>query len=326
MVIPHHKQLKDQAYHALSRGREPQKLVTGYAGASTGIVLVLTLLNYWLDLQIDQTGGLSNLGTRSILSTAQTILPIIQSVLLMCLELGYLSGMMRIARGQYADHTDLKVGFQRFWPLLRMTLLQGLLYGAIGILTLTLSVQIYLFTPWADTLVEVLLPYVNSSVDAMDAAALSQAMSAMIPMMILYVVLFLVVMIPVSYRFRMANYALLDDPKGGAMAALRSSRHLMRRNCLKLAKVDLSFWWYYLLSLLVSLVSYGDVLLALVGVELPMNSTVSFFLFYFLYLAAFFALNYFLRNRVECSYIMAYEAIREKPRDDGVVLGNIFDM
>jgi len=33
-----------------------------------------------------------------------------------------------------------------------------------------------------------------------------------------------------------------------------------------------------------------------------------------------------LRNRVETTYLMAYNALREKPRDDGIVLGNIFDM
>lgn len=110
------------------------------------------------------------------------------------------------------------------------------------------------------------------------------------------------------------------------MAALRESRKMMRRNGMKLFKMDLSFWWYHALTLLASVICYGDALLAAVGIQLPFNATVAFFLFYGLYLVVLFAIQYFLRNRVECAYAMAYESICPKPKDDGVVLGSIFDM
>lgn len=329
MVIPHPNQLKQNARQALSRGREPRKVVLGYTGITTLIVFVLTFVNYWLGQQIDQTGGLSNLGTRSILSTAQTILPIVQMVVLLCLEMGYIYGMMRIARGQYADQTDLKVGFQRFGPLLRMTLLQALLYFGVALLTFYISLQIYLISPWSENLIELLLPFINNTTDimsALDDAAIAQATQAMIPMFIMYLVIYLACFIPISYRFRMAQYSLLDHPQAGGFAAMRASGKMMRRNCMKLIKLDLSFWWYYLLSALVSVIAYGDVILSLLGLQLPFNATVGYFLFYILYLAALFAVNYLLRNKVELTYIMAYESIREKPQDSGVVLGNIFDM
>ena len=67
----------------------------------------------------------------------------VYAVIAMCLELGYLSGMMRISRGQYADHTDLKVGFQKFWPLVRLTLLQYLIYLAVGILAVQIASIIF---------------------------------------------------------------------------------------------------------------------------------------------------------------------------------------
>lgn len=329
MTIPHPNQLKQDARHALARGREPQKVVLGYTSITTLIVLILAFLNYWLNQQIDQTGGLSNLGIRSILSTAQTILPILQAVVLLCLEMGYLHGMMRIARGQYADQTDLKVGFQRFGPVLRLTLLQAILYFGVALLTFYVSLQIFLFTPWSQSLIELLLPIAASTTDVtavLDDTILTQATGAMIPMFILYFVLYLVCMIPISYHFRMASYSLLDHPQAGGFAAMRASGKMMRRNCMKLFKLDLSFWWYYLLSALVSVIAYGDVILALLGITLPFNATVGYFLFYALYLAGLFAANYFLRNKVELTYIMAYESICEKPQDGGVVLGNIFDM
>ena len=110
------------------------------------------------------------------------------------------------------------------------------------------------------------------------------------------------------------------------MAALRASSKMMRRNSLKLLKVDLHLWWYFLLSILCNLIAYGDMLLPMVGVNLPFNETVSFFVFYGVYLAAMFGVNYCFRNRVEATYMMAYESICPRPEENTVVLGNIFDM
>ena len=95
---------------------------------------------------------------------------------------------------------------------------------------------------------------------------------------------------------------------------------------MRLFKLDLSFWWYYALLLLASCVSYGDVILPMLGIQLPINETIGFYLFFFLYLVMLFAIYYFLRNGVEVAYAKAYDSIRDKPADNGVVLGNIFDM
>lgn len=331
MQIPQPKSIKQSAARALARGRDPKKLILAYAGIAVGLSLAVTAVTYWLGLQIEGTGGLSQMGTRAVFSTAQQILPILQSAVLMCLELGYLQGMMRITRGQYADHTDLKTGFGLFGPLFRMTLLQALLYMAVGIATFYFSMQIYLLTPWAEDLTVILEPVISSTTImdtgyVLDEATLALATDAMLPMIILYFVLFGVLAVILSYRFRMANYALLDNPRSGAFTALRQSSKLMRRNGLKLFKLDLSYWWFHGLTVVASLILYGDMLLSRAGITLPMNDTAAYFLFYGLYLAVHFATQYFLRNRVEAGYISAYDAICPKPKDDGVVLGNIFDM
>lgn len=331
MQIPHPKSLKQDASRALKRGREPQKLITAYTGFTVLLSAFVTVANYWLGLQIDGTGGLGQLGTRAVFSTAQMVLPMVQSVMLLCLELGYLHGMMRITRGQYADHTDLKMGFHRFGPLLRMTLLQAFIYFGIGVITFYFSMQLYMLTPWAESLYTILEPVVSTAniIDptyVLDEATLMQATDAMLPMFILYGILYGVLAVILSYRFRMASYALLDNPQAGGLAALRESRKMMRRNGWKLFCVDISFWWFHGLTALASVICYGDVLLPMVGITLPFNDTVAYFLFYGLYLAVLFVTQYFLRNRVECAYVVAYEAICPKPKDNGAVLGNIFDM
>lgn len=331
MEIPQSNLLKQNADRALARGRDPKKLITSYLLITTFTAAFITVANFWLGQQIDGTSGLGQMGTRAIFSTAQTVLPIIQSVLLMCLEFGYLHAMLRIARGQYADHTDLKVGFQRFFPMLRLNLLQGLIYFAVGIATFYFSMQIFAFTPWYDELYTVLMPVIESTTVldpsyVLDELTLAQATEAMLPMLVIYGVLYGSLALVLSYKFRMANYALLDNPRAGGIAALRASSKMMRRNGVKLFKLDISFWWYYALTILCTVICYGDMLLPLLGITLPFNGTVAYFLFYGAYLAAVFAVNYFFRNRVEATYIMAYEAICEKPKDSGVVLGNIFDM
>lgn len=329
MLIPSVQELKSDAAHAMQRAREPRYVILSYAGITVVIAAVLTVLNAWLSSQIEGTGGLANFGIRSILSTAQSALPVIQSVVLMCLEFGYFHAVLRLSRGQYADHTDLKVGFRRFGPILRLSFLQYSLIFVVATLVFYLSMQIFLLTPWSAPLVELLMPIAEAGADAvalLDEATLNAAFTKMIPLFVLFAVLCCVVLIPLSYRLRMAVYVLLDDPQGKAMRAVRTSSRLMRRNGLRLFRVDLSFWWYHLLVALAGLVSYADVLLPMAGVELPFSSEVGFYLFYFLYLTMLFAIYYFLRNTVEITYAKAYDAIRDKSVDDGVVLGNIFDL
>lgn len=332
MKLPKVREIKEAAGYAYRRARDPRKLILAYAGISVLLGLLLTVVTNWLSTQISGTVGLSNFGIRSILSTAQSVLPMLETCVLLALEFGYLHAIVRMARGQYADHTDLKVGFHRFFPILRLNILQGFRFLTLGILIFYLSMQVFLLTPWAETLVELLLPIVESAgtnadvIAMMDQATLDLAYQAMIPMFILFGVLYCVFAIPMYYRLRMSVYCLLDDPHGRAMIAMRNSTQMMKGNKLRMFKLDLSFWWYYLLTALAAVLSYGDVILAMLGITLPFNDTIAYYLFYFLYLAALFAIYYFLRNRVEITYAKAYDSLVEKPNDNGVVLGNIFDI
>jgi uncharacterized membrane protein len=125
----------------------------------------------------------------------------------------------------------------------------------------------------------------------------------------------------------MVNYIIIDKPSIGAMMALRESKKMMKGHRLQLLKLDLSFWWYYLATGVAMVICYGDILLPMLGLELPVPEVVSFLGFYVLYLAASFGVHYFLRNRVEVCYGMAYDAVKpEEKQDGGVVLGNIFQM
>lgn len=328
------RELKSIAGLRLDRAQDQKKIALIFGGISAGASLLVTVVNYCLGLQIAQTGGLSNFGIRSVLSALQTVLPIVQMFALLCLELGYMAAMLRISRGQYTSPQTLRAGMQRFWVLVRATLLQSLVYMGVGLVSFYLSMQIFLVTPLSNDFMETLVPLIGSSTEVdvvalvADEAVQMQLLADMIPMYILMLVLFCAAAIPLAYQYRMVNYVLLDKPGMGALAAMRESRNMMRRNRFALFRVDLSFWWYYGLTLAAMAVCYGDVILAMLGVQLPVSDTVSYFLFYGLYLAAVLASCYFLRNKVEVTYALAYDSIRpqEPENNGGVVLGNIFQM
>lgn len=330
MNIPHYSKLKQRTDSALAVAREPKKAILAYAGIISLLGLLVSALTILLDHKLSGTGGLANLGQRSILSTIQSVLPLAQTVVLLGLELGYVSAAMRFARKQYADHTDLKTGFRIFGPALRLSLLQALIFAGILLAAYYVGIQVCLLTPLGQPLLDAIAPYVESGTlpdpQTLDPQFLDSLLWTMIPMLAVILALFALVAIPVSYRYRMANYHLVDHPQEGAMAALRNSRHMMRGNCFALFQVDLHFWWYYLLTFLATLICYGDTLLPLAGIELPMSDTLAYFLFYAIYLVIQFFLYLGFRNRLEVTYVTAYDAIRPREDDSGVILGNIFDM
>lgn len=326
MDVLNPQSLRKRAQFALRRGREPKKITYAYAGITLAIGLVIFLADLWLDNQISGTGGLSNLGSRAIFSTAQQAIPMLSTFVAMCLDLGYLSGLMRISRGQYADHTDLKTGFRKFWPLVRLSLIQVALYVAIAILAMQAGTLLFMLTPWADPLMDVLYPLAMSGATTIEETVLLQLAELMVPMLVVIAVVFLVILMPFLYRMRMAPFFLLDDPRGRAMAAIRGSSQMMRRRFGQMLKIDLSLWLYYLVTALMNLVLWLDVILAMLGIVVPMDGELFSLVIYGLSLLLQFGLLLFLRTPAEVTYLTAYDSLREKPEDSGVVLGNIFDM
>lgn len=330
MDIRNTRQLKDFSAGRLANAQEGQKIILYFSLITIAVSAVATVVSYILSQQIAKTGGLGSMGVRSALTTAQMLLPIVQAVFLMCLELGYLSTMLRIARGQYASPNGMRLGFDRFWVLLRCTLLKGLIFGGAAAASLYVAMMIYMMTPLSNAAVDILMPLVKNagaSGIALDDATYAQLMRAMMPAAVLSGVLSLALAAPVFYWYRMADYLIIDRPATGALAALRDSRMMTKGNRWNLFRLDLSMWWYYAAMLVSAAIGYGDQLLPDLGVTLPFSDTVSYFLFFGVYLAVTFVIFYFLRNRVEVTYALAYDSFRPRePEDNGAVLGNIFQM
>jgi hypothetical protein len=235
--------------------------------------------------------------------------------------------MMRISRAQYADHTDLKVGLEKFWPLMRLSILQGLIYMGLGLVSLQLGGLVFAMTPWAEPMMEAASAVTAADPTALTEAVLLDLINQMIPGYVICGIIYLFLLIPFLYKLRFSTFCLLDDPDGRALGAIRASIKLMRRHFLDLLKIDLSLWLYHVGRVLVLLTLVSDIILMLLGIEIPMDSNL--FLVVINAAAALlqFALYVTLRNKTEAVYITAYDRLREKPKEGGpVVLGNIFDM
>lgn len=326
MNIRQPKTVKAAARERLSRAGQLRQILLIYCGILLASCLVVTGLNLILNNRMSHSGGLGNLGTRSMLSTIQTLLPVAQNLVLLALDLGLLAAMLRISRGQFTSPQTLRTGIARFFPLLRLTLLQIPIYLVLAFAAAYAAVIVWLLTPLANSAMEVMLPLVSGGADPQqavnallaDEAIMMDFMRALIPMYILALAAMAAVMIPVSYRIGMAKLVILDDPRAGAFRALSESFKMTRRNCMAFFKLDLSFWWYYVLMLLISV-------LPLLELFLPVSEAVG----WMLYAAALLVqvlVYYFLRPRLEVSRCLIYDAIRPKPQEGGVVLGNIFQM
>lgn len=326
------REIKNLSEERLHQSASQQKIVMIYAALTLGLMFLVTGTNYVLGLQMDNFGGLSNLGKRTMLSSVQSMLPVVQSLLIMCLDLGYVAAMLRIARGMYTSPQTLRLGFDRFWLLLRCGIFKSLIMTGVTFVSMYLGIMLFMLTPFSKAAVEIISPIISqvsllNTEIVIDDVTYGLLMEAMLPAFGICGILLLVLGGPMYYNFRMVNYIIIEKPAIGAMMALRESKKMMKGHRLQLLKLDFSFWWYYLATGAAMVICYGDILLPMLGLELPVPEVVSFFGFYVLYLAASFGVHYFLRNRVEVCYGLAYDAVKpEEKQDGGVVLGNIFQM
>lgn len=290
---------------------DPKQLLLLYLLIVTGLSLAASVISVLLSNRIADTGGLGNMGLRSVLSTAKAVLPLAQSLIFLGLEMGYCTAALNISRGEQFSRDTLFGGFRRFFPLLRAQILLGFLYFGVAMISLYPSVYIFLLLPMSKGFYDVMTPLMESASVLtepliLDEATMAAATEAMMPVFWIFAAMFLLLFIPIHYNYRLAVYRLIDQPRPGALRALRESRSMMRRNRFALFRLDLDLWWFYVLQALIMILCYGDMLLPLVGIALPWSETASYFIFLSLSLLLQFVVYYCFMNRVAVTYATAY--------------------
>lgn len=335
MHLFHPQNLKQAAAGRLKDSQGCQKVLLYFCGILLVLCLVLTGGNYILDDMMADAGGLGGLGKRTMISSFQKLLPILNLVAMVILELGLWNAMLRVARGQYVSPNSLRMGLDRFFPWLRYLLLQGIIYMLVGLGLMNIAAIIFFATPLSGRAIELTVPLAMKYTDPTelmevmmnDNELLLSMFDAVIPLYVILIVLVVLAYIPISYRLRLANLIILDQPTCGGLRAIIESFRLTKGNWKHFVKLDLSFWWYYVLLGLSMALSYLDIILALLGKPLPMSPITGSLLVYGLYLLSQIAIFYFLRPQVHVSTAVLYDRLLpKKEASEGVVLGNIFQM
>ena len=310
---PHDRRaLKSAARESLAAAPyDPRKLILLHTGVTIAVSLIGTILNFVLSKQIENTGGLGGMGLRSMLSTVQSVLQLLVAVALPFWEAGYCFVTMKIARNEKAEPVSMLQGFRRFWPLLRVRLSQFMAYFLLGLFSFILSYYSFMLTPLSDPLYEI----INTiNIDSallqteimLDDATILAITDAYTPMLIIWLALFSIGAVIISYRFRMATFLVFDHPELRGRETLRISSYQLRGHTKELIKLDLSYLWYFALNIMAGMLAYGDYLLPLIGVQLPMSSEVAYFAFLLLSLALQAGLFIWAKNQVDVTYAKFY--------------------
>lgn len=312
MIFPERQQLKQDATRALSMAPEANRLILIFSGSSAAASLLVAFLSFLLDSGIAGTGGLSGMGLRSMLSSIQAMLSLVLTLLLPFWGMGYVKAVMKLGRRENARTGDLFAGFRRFGPVLRTLILEYALFLLAGIVCCNVGSTVLSMTPLGRPLAEQMAQMDPNLLMSPDEATLKVLLEAMIPLLIGCGVLFAAASVVLSYHFRMAQYLIMDDPQMGAIQAVVGSFRMMRGNCLQLLRMDLSFWWYYLLEIVATAVCLGDLWLPYLGVTFPFSDDAAYFLFYIVGLALQLAVHWKFRNHLEVSYALAYDRLKDQ--------------
>lgn len=294
----------------------PRKLIMIHSGVTIGISLLLSVLNYLLDMGIAQTGGLGGIGTRTILETIKSLLEAGSMILLPFWSIGYIRVILHWTRRQDADVNTLFAGFRCLGPVMRLLFVRGILYLFLGIVGAYAGSAVFLMTPGAQQMYalmqELTAAGITDPYELLENEAYVTASMAMAPYMMVAAG---VMIAPVAYRLRFAEFALMDMPRQGALRSVIQSWRMTRKNCWSLLKLDLHFWWFYLAQVLILGLNYGDLLLERLGVELTISADAMVFAFYVVALLCEFALYVWKKNEVFSVYTLAYDQLMV-PREE----------
>ena len=301
---------RSAAKESLAKAHKPSRVILVHTGAVLLLSLILTLVDHLLDQQIHGITGLGGMDQRSILLTIQSTLRLTQLVLVPFWQIGYTYYTLRITRNQPADLPDLLEGFRRFGPVLRLKLLTADITFLLAIASSYAGTILFTLTPWSASLMREMDVLMASNLE--DAALVEAFLNVayqpanLIPILCCFGVCFLAGGVFLFFRFRLAELWLMDHPESSAMGALRCSRVLMQGNWKAMFKIDLGFWWFYLLELLVTVLGFGDLILNAFGIVLTTDAFGSYILFFCLYIWAQMTLYWWKRNHICITYAHAY--------------------
>ena len=255
--------LKAKATERLSdQGYPHRRLALIYAGLIFVALMAATGINYYVNHKMNDAVGLSGMGMLSVLETVQVVLGYAVNILAPFWQMGFVFAALQIARGVQARPAFLKEGFRRIRSVLGLMILRTLIYGGLLVACVYISVMIYAASPLAQPLMDMMMPLVESGYDVEQLQQMllelpiPQLMETISPVFWILIPVGLALLLPMYYRFRMADLIVMDKAGIRALPALMLSGAMTRKKRMALFKLDLSFWWFYALQLVGAMLCY----------------------------------------------------------------------
>lgn len=303
------RQLKEQARARLTQAGDTKKMVLIHSGTLVLLSLLASGLNLYLDSQISGTSGLSGMDTRTLLQTLQELLQYGTALFTPFWQAGFLLIAIRWATGMSAERKDLLSGFKRIGSILSYNIWIFLLYFCVLFAATYAATAIVVMTPLGTPLLELVELVMNGTVETLYELPTADLLVGYAPVLVLTAVIGLPVILFFSYTLRLSTYFIMDGKQFRAFLAMRTSAVVMRGNRLQMLKLDLSYWWYYVLEFLLGLIAYLDLLLPMLGVQLPFDETTAFFGTLILYSVLEMGLHLWKKAQVDITYALAYKTL-----------------
>lgn len=301
-------QIRQEAQQKLQENESTfRKPVLIHAAGIAGVSLLLLLISY-LAQSFSTQGGLSNMGTQNLLSTAQTLLQMVNIIALPFWNAGLIFCALRMLRRKEHSGATLMEGFRRWGPIAGSLLYRGVIYFLVIMGCYFLSSIAISMLPLPTSLINSLVAFVEKPVFPLSTDVLIYLGICMA----VYLISMCVLLIPKMYLHRLSVYQIMDDvPCGGFQSVMRSS-YLMKGHRKNLFLLDLSFWWFYLIELLISLLSLGDLILTAFEISLPFSAQTAALLFPILGLLVRLVLYYYAQPILSATYAVFYEKISQE--------------
>lgn len=297
-------QLKNKARLSLAAcPTDPRRLSLLHVGVTAAASLLTVLLELLTTAMMADLGGLDGLGKRAALSTVSTFVTFAVSVSMPFWSFGYTYATLQLSRQENPAPISLLRGFRRIGAILGSLLLQSLLYTLVITLCLNIASTAWMMTPAGLTILE----NAENILAATDPDQMAQYVELMIPVYILAGVLSIFPCLFLFYRLRLLAFGIMD--KKGPLRSLVESFRLMKGRVLAYLKLDLHFWWYYLLQLLCAGLAWLDVALSAIGLTLPGDPQIWALVCYIGCCAGQLLLAWYYQTEVAVTYASAYDEL-----------------
>ena len=301
--------------HSGNRGRQ---LILLNSGVLVAMTLLGNTLNFLLNHQFSATGGLGGLGMRSVLQTVQTMLSYLIALFTPFWSAGLLFCFVALVRQETVENRSMLEGFRRFSKVLGFSLLGGLA-GLLLVMPVAYAASmIYTFTPFASSFLDSVQGLVNSgalvnAAGQLDPAAIPPEvlLRGVLPLSAIMLVVAIPVFLWLHYSLHLGEYLIMTDSVRSCFQAFGRSMQMMRGQKMRMFKLDLSYWWYYLLEMIIGGILSFYMVAELLNLALPISQTAFYFTVLITYCVCELGLHLWKKAERDTAYALLYEQIAD---------------